>query len=363
MNTLGRTRQPFAFVIPYELDGDNSLPVLIEPAGACVDGDACAGRELSLKTEPSGSSLQPPLYYQLPGAEKLPGDTPPLPKHVEWHPEPPGFASYQRAFDMVQHHLHRGNSYLINLCFATPVSCNLTLEQMFFLACAPYKLLVPGSFTCFSPEPFVHIKGNSIQTFPMKGTVRHRDAVPQLLADPKEQREHATVVDLLRNDLAIVGKEVTVERYRYVERITTQRGELFATSSAISASLPVDWPSRLGDILLSLVPAGSVTGAPKAWTCRAIAEAEPVSRGYYTGVFGYYDGSRLWSAVSIRFIEQQSEKNFLYRSGGGITTLSRAEDEYRELCDKVYLPFSLRDLPAARLATAISAPNPFRNVI
>lgn len=351
MNALGDARRPFVFVIPYDLDGEDLI--LIQPIGSnhpVADPHEMAphGAAPTAGTDSRPTACpQVPLYYHMPGAEQLPDNVPALPENVQWQPEPPSFAEYQRAFETVQHHLHRGNSYLINLCFATPVSCNLSLEQMFSLARAPYKLLVPGRFACFSPEPFVHLEDNRICTFPMKGTVRHAEEVPRLLADIKEQREHATVVDLLRNDLAIVGFGVEVERYRYVEQIQTQRGELFATSSAISASLPAHWPSRLGDIMLSLLPAGSVTGAPKTWTCRAIAEAEPVPRGYYTGVFGYFDGARLRSAVSIRFIEQQNEGHFLYRSGGGITTLSRAEDEYRELCDKVYLPFPLAKPPVS----------------
>lgn len=349
MNTLGEARRPFVFVIPYDLDGEERI--LIRPIGskhpeAPPHETSEHGVNPAVMTDSRRAACpQVPLYYQMPGAEQLPHNVPALPENVLWQPEPPSFAEYQRAFETVQHHLHRGNSYLINLCFATPVSCNLSLEQMFSLARAPYKLLVPGWFACFSPEPFVYLEADRIRTFPMKGTVRNADEVPHLLADTKEQREHATVVDLLRNDLAIVGCGVEVERYRYVEQIQTQRGKLFATSSAISASLPAHWPSRLGDMMLSLLPAGSVTGAPKAWTCRAIAEAEPVARGYYTGVFGYFDGLRLRSAVSIRFIEQQREGHFLYRSGGGITTLSRAEDEYRELCDKVYLPFPLTKPP------------------
>lgn len=313
MNALGRERRAFAFAIPYETEG---WPVLVEPC----DEPGC-------------------LFYSMPGVERLPMVAPPLPIRPVWQPQPPEFGLYRRAFECVQEHLRRGNSYLVNLCFATPVRSNLSLEQVFAHACAPYKLLVPGRFTCFSPEPFVEMAGGRIRTFPMKGTVRRRADVPRLLADVKEQREHATVVDLLRNDLACVGARVEVERYRYVERIPTQGGELYATSSAIAAELPRDWESRVGDLLARLLPAGSVTGAPKAWTCRAIAEAELVPRGYYTGIFGHFDGVRLQSAVSIRFVEETGAGCFLYRSGGGITVLSRAEDEWRELCDKVYLPF------------------------
>ena len=73
---------------------------------------------------------------------------------------------------------------------------------------------------------------------------------------------------------------------------------------------------------------------------QAIEEAETEPRGYYTGIFGYFDGTSLDSAVMIRFIEQKEDGTLLYHSGGGITINSRAEDEYREVIEKVYLPFT-----------------------
>jgi para-aminobenzoate synthetase component 1 len=95
----------------------------------------------------------------------------------------------------------------------------------------------------------------------------------------------------------------------------------------------------IGDIVVKLLPAGSVTGAPKARTVEIIAEVENAQRGYYTGVFGYFDGSKLDSGVMIRFIERKNDKYF-YRSGGGITTQSVVESEYQEAIDKVYVPIA-----------------------
>ncbi|MFA5196473.1 MAG: chorismate-binding protein, partial [Bacteroidales bacterium] len=66
-------------------------------------------------------------------------------------------------------------------------------------------------------------------------------------------------------------------------------------------------------------------------------EADQYDRGFYTGVFGYFDGSSLNSAVMIRFIEKQGDKLF-YKSGGGITFDSKSDDEYRELKEKIYIP-------------------------
>jgi len=88
---------------------------------------------------------------------------------------------------------------------------------------------------------------------------------------------------------------------------------------------------------VALLPAGSVSGAPKPKTITIIAQAEQEKRGYYTGIFGYFDGTKLDSGVMIRFIEQ-ADNQLYYRSGGGITTQSDAQTEYQEAIDKVYVP-------------------------
>ena len=86
-----------------------------------------------------------------------------------------------------------------------------------------------------------------------------------------------------------------------------------------------------------MLPAGSISGAPKEKTVEIIQEVEGQPRGYYTGVFGIFDGASLDTAVMIRFIEQ-SDGEMFFRSGGGITTLSCADDEYQELLEKIYVP-------------------------
>jgi para-aminobenzoate synthetase component 1 len=101
--------------------------------------------------------------------------------------------------------------------------------------------------------------------------------------------------------------------------------------------LPLNFQSRLGEIIFTLLPAGSVTGAPKNKTIAIIHEVERADRGYYTGVCGVFDGKNLNSAVMIRYIE--NHKGVMrFRSGGGITFLSNAQTEYNELNDKVYVP-------------------------
>ena len=101
----------------------------------------------------------------------------------------------------------------------------------------------------------------------------------------------------------------------------------------------MDYHRQLGNLLVKLLPAGSVSGAPKPKTCAIIRHTEGEDRGFYTGVFGYFDGVNLDSGVMIRYIEQQHGTSF-YRSGGGITTQSEAAKEYQELLDKIYVPVS-----------------------
>src|SRR5665647_2405319 len=118
-----------------------------------------------------------------------------------------------------------------------------------------------------------------------------------ILNDPKEKAEHATIVDLIRNDLSLVAEQVEVKRYRYVEKLKTNKQDLLQVSSEITGCLPEDFKERLGDILLALLPAGSICGAPKPKTLEIIEHAEGYERGFYTGVCGWFDGENLDSCL------------------------------------------------------------------
>ena len=113
--------------------------------------------------------------------------------------------------------------------------------------------------------------------------------------------------------------------------------EILQTSSEISGQLPDGWQNELGTLLFKLLPAGSISGAPKAATQKLIRQAEGLPRGYYSGVFGYFDGQPLDSDVLIRFIEKVDNR-YYFRSGGGITVNSQAKEEYQEILEKIYLP-------------------------
>ena len=106
----------------------------------------------------------------------------------------------------------------------------------------------------------------------------------------------------------MVAQNVEVKRYRYIGQLSTNKGELLQVSSEITAQLPEDYSSKMGDILFSLLPAGSISGAPKPKTLEIIEKSEGYERGFYTGIFGWCDGENLDSAVMIRFVEQQGDQ-------------------------------------------------------
>ena len=259
----------------------------------------------------------------------------------QFEKSPVPFEDYEARFNNVIHHLKAGNSFLVNLSLPTGIKTDLSLKQIFEHSEAPYRFLYKNDFVCFSPEIFVKIKGNRISSFPMKGTIDASvpDAENVILSDSKEAAEHATIVDLIRNDLSMVAEKVWVEKYRYIDRIQTNDKTLLQVSSEIAGILPDDFEGKFGDLLLKMLPAGSITGAPKPSTLKIIEAAENYDRGYYTGVMGYFDGENFESAVMIRFIENQ-DGNLVFKSGGGITARSHAQNEYQELIDKVYLPFA-----------------------
>lgn len=256
-------------------------------------------------------------------------------------PQPISFNKYESKFEVVGRGLQSGNSFLTNLTLRTPLLLGYTLDEIARHSNSQYVLMIPEHFVCFSPETFVQISADGIiSSNPMKGTIDATlsNATQRLMDDPKERAEHNTIVDLIRNDLSIMANRVSVERFRYAERLKTLSGEIIQTSSMIQGHLNEEYRNHIGDVMSSLLPAGSVSGAPKRATVRIIQEAEVDSRGFYCGVFGYSDGSSIDSAVMIRYIEQQGDK-FYFRSGSGITACSNAKAEYEECIKKIYLPF------------------------
>ena len=311
MDALGKLGKPFAFLVDFDFE----KPVIFDP-GDCS--------ELLWKT-PDKTNFS---------TKKVPSE-----KQPEWKLQPVDFDLYQLAFSAVQKHIHAGDTYLLNLTMPTKVETNLSPEEIFHQSSAPYKIWLKDQFVCFSPEIFVRITDGIISSFPMKGTIDAsiENAEELLLNDEKEVAEHHTIVDLIRNDLSIIASEVQVERLMYIDRINTNRGDLIQMSSQISGKLQQNYPASIGTILSKMLPAGSICGAPKPKTVEIIREVEPYKRGYYTGIFGIFDGRNLDSCVLIRYLEQNGQE-LIFKSGGGVTFLSDCQSEYNEMIQKVYVP-------------------------
>jgi len=311
INKLGKDREPFLFIISYD-----KKDIFVEPL---KDLDENILYKLDFKRN----------YKQ---TEKVSSHY--LKKY------PISFNEYQNSFNKVIEEIQNGNSYLLNLTFQTPIETNLSLKDIFKYSQAKYKLYFKDKFICFSPESFIKIEDNTISTYPMKGTIDASipNAEEEILNNPKETAEHIMIVDLMRNDLGIVGDKVEVKQFRYIDKIIAGDKELLQVSSHIQATLSNKWRDNIGTILDKLTPAGSITGTPKRKTVEIINNIENYNRDFYTGIFGIFDGNSLYSSVIIRYIEN-SNNNLIYKSGGGITIDSDIKSEYNELIDKVYFTF------------------------
>ena len=262
-----------------------------------------------------------------------------FPREIIFESFPPSEDSYKKGFDIVQNHLKKGNSYLVNYTCKTEIKTNLSLENLYQISQAKYKVLYPENWMFFSPETFIEIIDNEVFTYPMKGTIdaEIENAADILKNNEKEKAEHYTVVDLLRNDLSMIADDVKLDEFQKIDFLKTRQKNLLAMSSKISGKLKPEFKGKIGSIMKTVLPAGSVLGAPKPKTLEIILEAENYSRGFYTGVCGWFDGENLDSCVIIRFIEKENDKLY-FKSGGGITHLSNFADEYQEMKNKIYVP-------------------------
>lgn len=311
MDQMGAEGKPFVFIIDFDFE----KPLIFDYNDAT---------ELLWKTAELSNFISPAINK---------------PSEIKWTNFPVDFKEYEKAFSVVQNSIQNGDTYLLNLTMPTRIETNLSLEEIFYLSNAPYKIWLKDQFVCFSPEIFVRIKDGIISSFPMKGTIdaNIRDAERQLLDDKKEMAEHHTIVDLIRNDLSMVATEVKVEQLMYIDRVQTNKGDLLQMSSQISGKLLCNYQQSIGSIISRLLPAGSICGAPKEKTVEIIKNCETYDRGYFTGIFGVFDGNNLDSCVMIRYLEQDVNQ-LTFKSGGGITFQSDCVSEYNELIRKVYVP-------------------------
>ncbi len=313
MNKASHRGQPFFFILDFELQ--ESIFIL-DPLQQ-HDGSVFFSFPTAKTPDPIGTK-----------------------QRITLHSTPESLESYISRFDIIHRGLMRGDSFLTNLTLRTPIECEASLADIYLSSEATYRILLPGRFVAFSPECFVKLQGDELATHPMKGTIDAHlpHAAETLRADYKEGCEHHTIVDLMRNDLSRIAEGVHVRRFKYLTELHTSSGELLQMSSEIVGVINRSKGLYLGDLLLQLLPAGSISGAPKERTVALIQEAEGLDRGFYTGVCGYFDGANLDSAVLIRFIEQDANGKLFYHSGGGITINSISEDEYHECLQKIYIP-------------------------
>ncbi len=239
MNKYGRENIPFLFIIDFDMD----CTVVLK------------------QTEASKENI---LFEFNQTAQKQI----PLNKKIELQKFPVSFVDYKNVFERVYREIYSGNTYLINLTFPTKIKINLSLQEIYHLSKAKYKLLFKDQFVVFSPETFVVIKDGLISSYPMKGTIDAsiENAEEILLNDEKEIAEHNTIVDLIRNDLSMVAKNVRVERFRYIDKLVTNNKTLLQVSSKIVGELSKNYNEKIGEIIFSLLPAGSISGAPKMKT-------------------------------------------------------------------------------------------------
>lgn len=254
------------------------------------------------------------------------------------------FDTYHQAFNQVQSYLKAGDCYQVNL--AMPFSTQqalahrspLPLLQRFNPAFGGYIKTPSRSLFSVSPERFIAIQGQQLETRPIKGTVARsqdpeKDAANQawLKNSRKNQAENLMIVDLLRNDLSryALPHSVQVEKLFALETHANVHHLVSTIRATKKAQI------SMAEIISGALPGGSITGAPKKRAMEIIAELEGQARGAYCGVMGYFDTRGIADFnILIRTIEAQSSSAQCW-AGGGLVLDSQCEEEWQELHTKV----------------------------
>ena len=256
------------------------------------------------------------------------------------------FEQYQQAFHQVQDYIKAGDCYQINLTqeFTAQATGLLldTASKLWDLTDAPYAgYLRVGEFELLScsPELFIDFEAErKIRTKPIKGTMpRYVDPVLDaeskntLKTSEKDMAENVMIVDLLRNDLSVYAEIGTVKTPKLFN--IESFNQVHHMVSEIEARLKPD--VNPFSVLMSTLPGGSITGAPKIRAMQIIEELEGAPRGAYCGSMGYFnhDGTGSWN-ILIRSIQKHQQDVSVW-AGGGITIASNCEAEYQECFDKV----------------------------
>ena len=188
-----------------------------------------------------------------------------------------------------------------------------------------------------SPETLVKLEDKKLTTFPLAGTrprgktkQEDRELEEGLLKDEKELAEHNMLVDLGRNDIGRISKigTVEVEKYMSVEHFS----QVMHIGSTVAGELREDKDAI--DAVDSILPAGTLSGAPKFRACQIIEELEQSKRGIYGGAIGYLDfAGNLDTCIAIRLVYKKKGE-ICIRSGAGIVADSVPEKEFEECCNK-----------------------------
>ena len=246
--------------------------------------------------------------------------------------------------EQAKHYIREGDIFQIVLSnrFSAPFEGSLlnVYRMLRTINPSPYMFYFSGTdveVAGASPETLVKLEGGVLHTFPLAGT-RPRGATPEedrkleaeLLADEKELAEHNMLVDLGRNDLGRISRfgSVEVETLHAVQRFShvmhigsTVRGEILPDKDAL-------------DAIEAVLPAGTLSGAPKIRACQLIGELENNKRGIYGGAIGYIDfAGNMDTCIAIRIAYRKNGRVFV-RSGAGIVSDSVPEKEYEECINK-----------------------------
>jgi para-aminobenzoate synthetase component 1 len=247
---------------------------------------------------------------------------------------------YMNAFKQVKQALLDGNAYILNLAQRLEIPFegngkNLFLELL-ESHCAPYAAYISSEkfeICSISPERFMNVQNSSIETCPIKGTIKRgvnskedKKLKQFLLDSEKEAAELSMVVDLERNDLGRICKYGTVEVMRHREAIAYPT--LWQIVSTVRGELNIN--VNIFDVIRATFPGGSITGTPKLEAMKIIEKLEPVKRAVYTGSIGWLDyRGNMDLSIAIRTIVKKDNMAYLH-VGGGIVIDSDAESEYQE---------------------------------
>ncbi|WP_409968968.1 anthranilate synthase component I [Bengtsoniella intestinalis] len=253
-------------------------------------------------------------------------------------------AGYCNMVEKAKHYIHEGDIFQVVLSNRMEADMEGSLLDTYRLLRrtnpSPYMFYFSSEdveIVGASPETLVKLQDGKLHTFPLAGT-KPRGATQEedealerdLLSDEKERAEHNMLVDLGRNDIGRISKigSVSVDKYMSIERFS----HVMHIGSTVSGDI-ADGKDAL-DAIDSILPAGTLSGAPKLRACQIINALEDNKRGIYGGAIGYIDFTgNMDTCIAIRLAFSKNGKVFV-RSGAGIVADSVAESEYNECINK-----------------------------